>query len=121
VRLGLVSNTAVPGWLLLPVIERQGLAERLDSIVLSSEVGKRKPHPVIFEQALTELGVPAERALFVGDRRLQDVRGAREAGMRTVLALWSRADEHPDGVEPDYEAYTLMDVLNIVRRLRGEL
>ena len=119
-KLGLVSNTAVPFWLLEPVLERQGLAERLDAIVLSSEVGKRKPHPLIFERALAEVGVPAARTLFVGDRVRQDVRGAAEAGMRTIQALWSRADQHPDGTEPDYEAYTLMDVLNVVRRLNGE-
>jgi hypothetical protein len=28
-----------------------------------------------------------------------------------------RADEHPEGGEPDYEAFTQMDVLNIARRL----
>ncbi len=119
-KLGLVSNTIVPGWLLEPVLQRQGLRERLDAIVLSSEVGKRKPHPLIFRLALDELGVPAERALFVGDRLVADVRGAAAAGMVTVQAMWSRADEHPDAGEPDYQAFTQMDVLNIVRRLRGE-
>ena len=119
-RTALVSNTALPLSLLAPVFERQGLTERLDAIVLSSEVGKRKPHPLIFEHALEELGVAPDRALFVGDRLLQDVRGAAEAGMATVQALWSRADDHPDGREPDYRAFTQMDVLNVVRRLNGE-
>jgi hypothetical protein len=36
-----------------------------------------------------------------------------------VQALWFRADEHPDGGEPDYEAFTQMDVLNIARRLEA--
>ncbi len=62
-----------------------------------------------------------ERALFVGDRRYEDIRGAKELGMTTVLALWFRADEDERGLEPDYEAFTQMDVLNIVRRLTGEL
>ena len=74
---------------------------------------------MIFRRALDELGVEAANALFVGDRVRQDVRGAHDAGMVTVQALWSRADEHPDGAEPDYEAYTMMDVLNVVRRLNG--
>ena len=116
-KTALVSNTSVPGWLLGPVLERQGLASRLDAAIFSSDVGKRKPAPLIFERALDELGVPAERALFVGDRARQDVRGASEVGMTTVQALWTRVDEHPDGAEPDYEAYTMMDVLNVVRRL----
>jgi hypothetical protein len=40
--------------------------------------------------------------------------------MKTVLALWFRADEDDRGADPDYEAFTPMDVLNIVRRLLGE-
>ena len=118
-RTALVSNTALPGWLLAPVFEEQELTARLDAIVLSSDVGKRKPHPLIFERALEELGVLAERAVFVGDRLLHDIRGAAEVGMTTVQALWSRADDHPDGHEPDYQAFTQMDVLNVVRRLNG--
>ena len=118
-KTAIVSNTSVPGWLLGPVLEKQGLASRIDAAVFSSDVGKRKPHPLIFERALDALGVEAAHALFVGDRARQDVRGAHDAGMVTVQALWSRADEHPDGAEPDYEAYTMMDVLNVVRRLNG--
>jgi HAD superfamily hydrolase (TIGR01509 family) len=116
-RLALVSNTASPQWLLQPVLERQGLVERVDAIVLSSEVGKRKPHPVIFQRALNELVVPAEAALFVGDRLEADVLGASRVGMKTVQALWFRADETPLEIEPDFQAFTQMDVLNVVDRL----
>jgi putative hydrolase of the HAD superfamily len=94
-----------------------GLAERLDFAVFSSEVGKRKPHPAIFERALEALGVAAGDTVFVGDRLLEDVRGAGELGMTTVQALWFRADEHPEGGEPDFQAFTQMDVLNVVERL----
>jgi putative hydrolase of the HAD superfamily len=115
-KLAIVSNTAVPGWLLRPIFDRQGLTDRVDAIVLSSEVGKRKPHPAIFERALTELGVEPGMALFVGDRLRQDIGGAASVGMRTVQALWSRADDG-EGPEPDFQAFTQMDVLNVVRRL----
>jgi len=56
-------------------------------------------------------------ALFVGDRLYEDIRGAGELGMTTVQALWFRADEHPDGREPDHQAFTQLDVLNVARRL----
>jgi putative hydrolase of the HAD superfamily len=117
-KLALVSNTASPQWLLQPMLERQGIAERVDAIVLSSEVGKRKPHPAIFERALDELEVDARDALFVGDRLVADVLGASRVGMKTIQAVWFRADEGPAGVEPDYQAFTQMDVLNVVERLR---
>jgi putative hydrolase of the HAD superfamily len=116
-KLGLVSNAFDPGWLLHRDLELMGLAERLDFSVFSSEVGRRKPDPAIFEHALEALGVEPENALFVGDRLYEDVRGAAEVGMTTVQALWYRADAHPDGAEPDHQAFTQLDVLNIARRL----
>ncbi|HZB34527.1 MAG TPA: HAD family hydrolase [Gaiellaceae bacterium] len=116
-KLALVSNTASPQWLLQPILERQGIAERVDTIVLSSEVGKRKPHPAIFERALSELGVDSSDALFVGDRLDADVLGASRIGMKTVQAVWFRADEGPKGVEADFQAFTQMDVLNVADRL----
>ena len=119
-KVGLVSNAFDPGWILHRTLTEMGLAERLDVAVFSSEVGKRKPHPAIFEHALAALDVRPEDALFVGDRLFEDVRGAADLGMRTVQALWFRADENPDGAEPDFQAFTPHDVLNVVRRLNEE-
>ena len=118
-KTGLVSNSMDPPWILLRDLEEQELLERLDGVVFSSEVGVRKPRPEIFERALAKLGVPAERALFVGDRLDADVRGARDVGMLTVQAMWFRAEDD-DEVEADFQAFTQVDVLNIVRRLTGE-
>ena len=120
-RTGLVSNAFDPGWLLHRDLERMGLGERIDVAVFSSEVGKRKPHEAIFHAALERLAVEPGRTIFVGDRRYEDVRGAKELGMTTVQALWFRADDDERGIDPDYEAYTPMDVLNVVRRLLGEV
>jgi putative hydrolase of the HAD superfamily len=118
---GLVSNAFDPGWLLHQDLADMGLAERLDAAVFSSEVGLRKPHPAVFEAALSALGVEPEDAVFVGDRRYEDMRGAKELGMTTVQAYWFRADDDERGLDPDYEAFTAMDVLNVVRRLIGEV
>jgi putative hydrolase of the HAD superfamily len=116
---GLVSNAFDPGWLLHRDLDQMGIAERIDFAVFSSEVGKRKPHPEIFQRALDALGAAPRESIFVGDRLFEDVRGAGELGMTTVQALWFRADENPDGAEPDHEAFTQMDVLNIADRLLG--
>jgi putative hydrolase of the HAD superfamily len=116
-KLGLVSNAFDPGWLLHRDLEQMGIAQRLDFSVFSSEVGTRKPHPAIFRRALGALGVQPENALFVGDRLYEGIRGAGELGMKTVQAVWFRADEHPEGREPDYQAFTQADVLNVARRL----
>ena len=120
-KTGLVSNAFDPPALLHRDLEQMGLGSRLDVAVFSSETGKRKPHPAIFETVLARLGVDPGRALFVGDRRYEDVRGAKEVGMTTVQAFWFRADDDERGLDPDFEAFTPMDVLNVVRRLNGEL
>ena len=117
--LGVVSNASAPPEQLRRELADAGIAERIDHAVFASEVGRSKPDAAIFEGALEALGVGADAALFVGDRLEEDVRGAGEVGMTTVQALWFRADDGP-GVEPDYRAFTQMDVLNVVRRLNGE-
>jgi len=118
--LGVVSNASGPPADLHRELAKSGIAERIDYAVFSSEVGWSKPGAEIFELGLAALGVSARAALFVGDRLYEDVRGASELGMTTVQALWFRADDHPAGAEPDFQAFTQMDVLNVVRRLNGE-
>ena len=93
-----------------------GLADRLDVLVFSEEVGALKPQPEIFLYARDRLGVEPENAIFVGDRLDTDVQGAARVGMTTVQALWFRAHDTPS-IEPDFLAFTPMDVLNLVGRL----
>jgi putative hydrolase of the HAD superfamily len=115
-KLGLVSNAIDPPGLLHRDLERLGIAERVDVAVFSSEVGWRKPHRTIFERALDPLGVAPESVLFVGDKLATDVAGASALGMHTCQALWFVADED-DRPEPEFRAFTQMDVLTIVGRL----
>lgn len=117
IKTGLVANSwPDPARLLRADVEAFGLADRLDVVVFSEEVGARKPQPEIFLHALGRLGVEPENAIFVGDRLETDVQGAARVGMTTVQALWFRADDTP-AIEPDFMAFTPMDVLNLVGRL----
>src|SRR3954467_9053636 len=117
-KVGLVSNAVDPPWLLHRDLEQAGVAERLHAAGFSSQGRGRKPHPAPFERALELLGgIDPANALFVGDSLANDVAGGRALGMRTVQAVWFRADDDPDAPEPDFQAFTQLDVLNIVRRL----
>jgi len=116
-KTGLVANSwPEPPRVLRADVEAFGLAPLLDVQVYSAEVGARKPAPEIFLRALEALGVDPLDAMFVGDRLDTDVQGAANVGMTTVQALWFNADDTP-GIEPDFMAFTPMDVLNAVRRL----
>ena len=119
-RLGLVSNAIDPPDLLHRDLAEFGVAQRLDVAVFSSEVGRRKPDAAIFERALDLLEVDAPDALMVGDTLETDIAGAAALGMNTCQALWFRADDDASAPEPDYRAFTQMDVLAIVGRLRSD-
>lgn len=116
-RTGLVANAwPDPARLLRGDAEALGLAPYLDAMVFSDEAGARKPAPAIFLRACAELGVEPAATLHVGDDLVADVRGAADVGMQTVQAMWFRADADPE-IEPDFRAFTAMDVLDVVRRL----
>lgn len=117
VKTGLVANSwPEPARVLREDVARAGLASLLDVIVFSDEIGVRKPAAEIFLHACSELAVEPQDAMHVGDDLVADVQGAANVGMTTVQALWFRADD-TQGIEPDFMAFTPMDVLNAVRRL----
>jgi HAD superfamily hydrolase (TIGR01549 family) len=117
IKTGLVANSwPDPARLLRKDVEAFGLGGLLDVLVFSEEVGVAKPQPEIFLRALEQLEVEPFAAMYVGDRLDTDVQGAAAVGMTTVQALWFSADDTP-GIEPDFMAFTPMDVLNAVRRL----
>ena len=79
-----------------PVVDRLGIEEAFDAILLSFEVGARKPQPEIYREALRRLGdVPPDRAVFVDDQ-VEYCDGAAALGI--VPYLMVRGDD-PPGVD----------------------
>ena len=97
-ELGVISNAISP-W---PrrFLELEGLDRYFSTIVISGEVGWRKPHKRIFEIALFKLGVRPEEAVHIGNSPEEDVLGARSAGMRAILVAWEGMPDSLE-VEPD--------------------
>lgn len=81
-RLGLITNvTDDPS----KDIEMLGLKDLIDTTVASCVEGIDKPHPRIFQVAMSKLGTTPDRAVHVGDQLLADVEGATSAGMKAIL------------------------------------
>jgi len=85
-RVGVLSNTMWPRSWHEEVFRRDGVLDLIDGAVYTSEIDWTKPHPEAFRAAMAAIGVsdPA-RCVFIGDRPLDDVHGAKQAGMRAVL------------------------------------
>jgi phosphoglycolate phosphatase len=81
-RLACVTNK--PREFTLPLLQRAGLAERLDAVVCSDEVPHRKPHPAIVLEACARLRVTPAQAAMIGDSD-NDAQAACAAGVRVVL------------------------------------
>jgi putative hydrolase of the HAD superfamily len=64
---------------------RVGLARHFDTVLDSALVGVEKPHPEIFQIALSRAKVVPAETLFVGDTNATDMGGAQLAGLRGVL------------------------------------
>ena len=112
IKTGVVAHAwPEPERILRADAERLGLAECLDVLLFAESGGKP------FQEALDRLGVDPSAAMYVGDKLVDDVQAAANLGMTTVQALWFVADDTPAAVEPDFMAFTPMDVLNAVRRL----
>jgi len=58
---------------------------RLQHLVISSEVGWRKPAPEFFAAMCAATGLPAANILYVGDDRANDYQGAIAAGLQALL------------------------------------
>ncbi|MDR2109817.1 MAG: HAD family hydrolase [Spirochaetaceae bacterium] len=61
------------------------LSRSFDAAIFSYDVGLLKPDPRIFRMALERLGVRGDQCLYVGDGGHDELRGAKDAGMTTVL------------------------------------
>lgn len=90
-------------------IKQIGFQKLVDVILTSEEMGTEKPDSEIFLHAVKKLNVAPENCLFVGDHPVNDVAGAKRAGMTAAWVKngkrWTETEFSPD--------YTLEDLLKI--------
>lgn len=100
-------------------IEQTGVARWFEFSLHAAEAGCRKSDPAIYRMALQRAGVAPARAVHIGDDPVQDVQGARLAGMKTV---WLNRACRPwtQPFRPDAEIgdlHALPDALDTLVRL----
>ncbi|MEY4773666.1 MAG: hypothetical protein RIT40_701 [Planctomycetota bacterium] len=92
VRLGIVTH----GWTVKQAekLVRLGLIPYLDAkaVFISDQIGISKPNPKLYQLALTDMGLPAEQVMYIGDNPEHDLVPPHAIGMRTVWAR--RASRH---------------------------
>jgi putative hydrolase of the HAD superfamily len=81
-RLGIITNGTAERQ--HAKIDALGIRSLFDVIIVSEEIGLRKPDPRIFDRALERCGSVHGEAVFVGDHPEADIEGAANAGLRAV-------------------------------------
>jgi HAD superfamily hydrolase (TIGR01662 family) len=116
-RLGIISNAA-DGDDVRTLLANHGLTEWFEQVLISAEVGCRKPHPCIFQKALDFFGEPPEQTVMVGDKLGADILGAQNAG---IAGVWitrraHRTDNtsHLDTILPDRTIATLAELPDLL-------
>lgn len=84
--LGLLSDTDGLDGMKKWRINKLPFRHFFDAIVIAGEdTAKTKPSPEPYELIAGKLGVTASECVFVGDKPFTDIKGAKIAGMKTVL------------------------------------
>jgi HAD superfamily hydrolase (TIGR01662 family) len=114
--LGVVSNLAYSP-AVSRTLERFGVAELFDAIIVSVDVGWRKPSPKIFRKALQTMRISASETVYVGDELDHDIEGAKEVGMHTVLLKRPSTNMATSNAKPDLIILEWKELLNAVKAL----
>jgi putative hydrolase of the HAD superfamily len=118
-QIALISNfTYAP--VIYKSLKKLEIAKYFSSIVVSEEVNWRKPHPKIFHFSLNKLKVKPEQAIYVGDNPIEDIKGAKQTGLKTLFVpsqFNTLKDLTESKQEPDYIAKNLKVVLKTLNQI----
>jgi putative hydrolase of the HAD superfamily/5'-nucleotidase len=110
-KLGIITNGFVE--LQQARLERTGLKEHFDLLVISEQVGIAKPHRGIFDHAFSAMGEPdRKQVLMIGDNPHADILGGINAGIDTC---WLNVDNKPlpEGIIPRYQVSSLRELASL--------
>jgi len=91
-----------------------GIHDLFEVIVVSADVGWRKPHGEIFRETLRRMGLGAHQAIFVGDTPEADVLGPQGVSMDTIWIDRGAAVLPPGAAPPTYTVARFAEVATLL-------
>jgi len=91
-----------------------GLENFFDTVITYDDTHKAKPHPRPFRTVLRKLKVKPEEVVMIGDNLLRDVKGAKNLGMKTILASYGNVNVKKSNIKPDMEIDSIKDLPRIL-------
>ena len=120
-KVGILSNN-VQGWI-EQVLKNYKIENLFDAIIISSKVGARKPDALIYYQALKQLSVKPEEAVFIADEVAEDLVSATGLGIKTIYlktkerGWWKENDKKVLRIyQPDVVIESFKEVIPVIKK-----
>lgn len=118
-ELAVVSNTFIPGEVLDRHLAEENLLPLLPVRVYSCDIGRRKPHRSIFDNAIKKIDLAPARIVFVGDSPRADIFGANRMGMISVLK--DRCGRHARSTcRASHRIRSILELADIIAEYNGD-
>ncbi|MBC7320928.1 HAD-IA family hydrolase [bacterium] len=124
-KVALVADTRIGTY--KNVLGKFDMFKYFDCFAISEELGVQKPDPKIFLFALKSLGIEErdyKNVIMVGNNLKRDIVGANRLGLISVWFHWNdRYPSKPENNEeiPNFEIKRLSELLEVIKRLEGEI
>jgi putative hydrolase of the HAD superfamily len=113
-RLGILSN-ALNTTAIQHVLGKAKLIDIFDAIIISADLGIRKPKTSLFTYALRKLGTRPTETIMVGNDLYADIHGANEAGLQTIfITRLPQNTNHPKAGKPTHMISQLRELISII-------
>jgi HAD superfamily hydrolase (TIGR01549 family) len=111
-KICLVANN-VRSWV-IKKLKKYNIDKFFNEIIISSDIGIRKPDPRIFTYALKKINSKPEECIFISDELNEDLTGAKILGIKTV---WTKREKEKQTFQPDFTINSLEELEKILERL----
>ncbi|MFX1561692.1 MAG: HAD family hydrolase [Promethearchaeota archaeon] len=116
IHLGILSNASNP-LMIRHVVDEAKLTSYFKAIIISADLGLRKPFTSLFSFALRKLGTSALETIMVGNDLCADIQGAEKAGLRTAfITRMPKNVSCQETITPTYTISKISDLLSIINK-----
>ena len=114
-KLGIVSDSQVDH--AVPELQMLGIYGFFESVIISADFGYRKPDIRLFGECLRRLDVKPQESVYIGNDTFRDVKGAKDAGMASVLIMTKHGKKDTDIAAPDFTIEHIGEIDRVLKEL----
>ena len=98
-------------------LDSAGIKKYFDNIFISEQIGSNKPDKGFFDKCFSEIsGFEKSQAVIIGDSLTSDIKGGKNAGIKTIWFNRNRCENRTD-IIPDFEVSALSQIPDLLEHM----